>query len=252
LRRTSRISLGHRAHPTTTPFPSPSTRAQTLEELGTPYTFKETSIAPGTKPAWFTEVYQKAAGAAAGSDGKVPVLVEGEYEAPSLILAESSIIAEYVAEKFGPGAAAAQGGLLPATPLERAETALFLSQTLGTYISAFYGLMMAQEVEAQAKQKAALLAACASVSEVYGRRGGPYLLGERVTLGDVNFWPFVERLSVNAHYRGFEVPDEPAYANFHRFAKAMREREAVKRCAVDVSVFIEGYAGYANPPPKAA
>lgn len=234
------------------PFPSPSTRTQTLEELGTPYTFKETSIAPGTKPAWFTEVYQKAAGAAAGSDGKVPVLVEGEYEAPSLILAESSIIAEYVAEKFGPGAAAAQGGLLPATPLERAETALFLSQTLGSYISAFYGLMMAQEVEAQAKQKAALLAACASVSEVYGRRGGPYLLGERVTLGDVNFWPFVERLSVNAHYRGFEVPDEPAYANFHRFAKAMREREAVKRCAVDVSVFIEGYAGYANPPPKAA
>lgn len=219
----------------------------TLEELGTPYTFKETSIAPGTKPAWFTEVYQKSLGAAPGSDGKVPVLVEGEYDAPSLILAESSIIAEYVAEKYGP-----QSGLLPATPFERAETALFLSQNLGAYTSAFYGLLMAQDPEAQAKQKTALLAACAGISEVYGRHGGPFLLGSRITLGDINFWPFVERLSVNAHYRGFVVPDEPAYANFHKFATAMREREAVKRCTVDVSVFIDGYKGYANPAPKAA
>jgi glutathione S-transferase len=105
-------------------LPFSESRPQTLEELGVPYEGKEVSLT--AKPQWFTELYQKAVGANEGSDGKVPILQDGD-----LLLAESAPLSQYLLDTY----AAAHGNAPPAsgfhaalTPEQRARSAIFLEQ----------------------------------------------------------------------------------------------------------------------------
>jgi glutathione S-transferase len=62
-----------------------------------------------------------------------------------------------------------------------------------------------------------LLAALAAVSKEYAAHGGPFFFGAAPSLPDVLLFPFLARLSVLKHYRGFEVPAEaPEYAALRR------------------------------------
>jgi glutathione S-transferase len=210
-----------------------------LLESGTAFETREAAIAPGTKPEWFTAAYRAALGADPASDGKVPTLIDGDFS-----LTESAVVAEYVAGKAAPA-------LLPASPRDRAEAALFVSQGVDGWVKAFYPLLMAQDEAAQAKAAADLVKAAGTLATWLGRRGGPYLLGAAPTLPDFLLWPFLERLSVLAHYRGFALPTDAAYAPLHAFVAAMGARPSVVAAKQDPAFFIEGYAGYANPGKKA-
>ena len=110
---------------------------------------------------------------------------------------------------------------------------------------------MAQTEEDRAKRGAAFDAALASFSAALAAHGnaGPFVLGERLSLADVDVWPFVVRaIAVLGHYRGWklEALAGDAYAALHRWVAAMRALESVKKTTVPDSVFIEGYASYAN------
>jgi glutathione S-transferase len=61
----------------------------TLLEAGTPHEFISVSITAGEKPPILTEVYRAALGADVASDGKVPVLVDGDFT-----LTESAVVAD--------------------------------------------------------------------------------------------------------------------------------------------------------------
>lgn len=243
----------------------------TLLETDTPFEFVETSISAGEKcvsgrassrparlvrrappnlthdpprrPAWFTAAYKRALGADLASDGKVPVLEEPLADGSTFSLTESAVVADYVAARAG-------GALLPATPLERARTTLFVEQTLGRYIPAFYGLLRAQTPEAVEAARAAFHAAVGAVGVALG--AGPFFLGARVTMADVLLYPFVERLCVLKHYRQLELPTEGAgFAAFEAWTVAMAARPSAVATAQPADFFINGYRFYAEPP-KAA
>jgi glutathione S-transferase len=92
------------------------------EELGNfQYELREVSLTD--KPEWFTSTYHRALGADPASSGKVPVLVEPDA---GLALAESAVVAAYLADKHGP-----ERGAFQADPLERARIALFTDQVVG-------------------------------------------------------------------------------------------------------------------------
>jgi glutathione S-transferase len=150
------------------------------------------------KPSWFTTLYKSSLGADPASDGKVPILEDG-----ALTLCESGIIADYVLAK-----SAQSGGpdLLPATPEERALTALFVEQVVGRYVGAFYPLLRAKTPEEQAVAAPKFEAAVEAVDAALQRKGGPYLLGSRCTFGDLMLWPFVSRSWVLALTRGLGPP----------------------------------------------
>jgi glutathione S-transferase len=62
-----------------------------------------------------------------------------------------------------------------------------------------------------------LLAALAVVSKAYAAAGGPFFFGAAPSLPDVLLFPFLARLPVLKHYRGFEVPAEaPEFAALRR------------------------------------
>ena len=201
----------------------------------------QVSIKAGEKPAFFTEAYRAALGADTSSDGKVPVLDDN-----GLLLTESAHVADYVAAK---AAGEGRANVLPATPEERIVTGLFTEQVVGPLLAPFYGLLRAQAPEEQAAAAAKLDGALGKLSAALAKRGGPYLLGAKPTIGDFMVWPFIERMAILEHYRGYKAPAEllPLAA----FTAAMAAQPFVAKIAQPREFFVAGYAGYANPP-KAA
>ena len=43
---------------------------------------------------------------------------------------------------------------------------------------------------------------------------GPFLCGEKFTMGDIMMAPFFHRMCALEHYRGFVIPDTEAYKNW--------------------------------------
>lgn len=217
-----------------------------LESSGLPYTFSEVEIAPGKKSATFTSLYKSALGADASSDGKVPILEHPEAAGGPLTLTESLHCADYVC------ALAPAARLLPELPHERARTGLFL-EGVGKYTGPFYALLMKQTAEEQEAARKALIDACAALSAHLAHLGGPFLLGPRATFGDLMLWPFVERLCILHHYRGFDLDAvaaaAPALAPLVAWRTAMLALPAVKATTMPPEFFIEGYAAYARGGP---
>lgn len=176
------------------------------------------------------------------SDGKVPVLQDS-----SLTLTESAVIVDYVASKYR---VEGKTDILPATPLDRAKALLFQDQVIGKVVPSFYAALKAtsESEEVQAKTKESWLAAVATLSKALEANGGPFVLGQHMTVPDLLVWPFVQRFVTLKHYRGLEVPSTPEYAAFHRWVSACKARKSVQATGMPDEYFVEGYKFYAYPP----
>lgn len=74
--------------------------------------------------------------------------------------------------------------------------------------------------------------------------GGPYWLGENVSLLDLAWHPFFERLPALTHWRGLAIPDDcPRLAAWR---EAMAARPSVKEIAHDGEFYIAHYAARAG------
>lgn len=216
----------------------------TLHELGIPHVIKETSIAKGEKPAWFTAKYLSAIGSDQASDGKVPVLeVRREGEAP-FILAESDVITDYLANAnvmAGGGAA-----IMASSPEARAKAAIFVSQVGSKLVGSFYAVLSSENKEALTAARVKFDAALAAISAAYEAKGGPFFEGDRITTTDVLIWPWLSRLGVLTHFRGVDIPAGPEYAALQRFVAAMLARPSVQATQLPPEPLIEAYKGYAK------
>jgi len=73
---------------------------------------------------------------------------------------------------------------------------------------------------------------------------GPYWFGAGVSLVDLAWYPFFERLPAWSHYRGLSIPDDcPRLA---AWAAAMATRPSVVEVANDEAYYIDNYKGYAG------
>ena len=110
--------------------------------------------------------------------------------------------------------------------------ALIAKYTGGRFdvVAPFYGALM--EIDDQHKIQAlmnALLDSYKEISRDLQASGGPYLMGGQFTLADVALIPFVLRaLSILAFYKGFSVPDSPAFQPFKDWVAAFSARPSVR------------------------
>lgn len=193
----------------------------TLIEVGAPHEVKV--LDHSAFPDSFGTLYKGAIGADPESDGSVPVIVEDDF-----VLAESSVIAAFLATKYG---SSAEGTALAPSALsaeDHARRQIFLEQVIPKIIGGFFGLLRAQGEDAQAAGRANLLGAVASLSKELGRVPGPYFAGELLSLADLLVWPIIARIPAASKLRGFVVPDTPEFAAYHAFNAAMRTRKSVK------------------------
>ena len=153
---------------------------------------------------------------------------------------ESSIINEYLDEAYP------EPALMPAEPGRRALARIWIDYANVKYTPSVYKFLMEQDDE----KRAALRADAEAVlrfMETEGMRklgDGPYWMGQDLTLVDLAYYPFFERLCVLEHYRDFGIPDD--CTRLKAWVETIRFRPSVKEIENPPDYYIERYARYAS------
>ena len=197
----------------------------TLQEKGVP--FELVSIDLNNKPSWFSEVspYEK-----------VPVIQHENYS-----IWESAIINEYLEEAFP------EPALMPQTPGERAVARIWIDFANSKLVPAFYKLLLEQDLDKQEKWRKQFLDHLVFMeTEGIGKLSttGQYWLGNNLSLVDLTFYPWLERLCVLQHYRDISLPENCPY--LHQWWQEMCQRESVQKIQNSPEFYIAEYEKYAH------
>lgn len=185
------------------------------------------------KPAWFDS--------RVSGYGKVPALEHGEVR-----LWESAVVNEYINEVFP------QPDLLPKAAAERAIARIYIDYANTRFAPAFGKLLRATTSAEQAGARGELLDALTHLEGGFAQHGGsgPFFFGAEPSLVDFAIFPWFERWSGIAHYRGFDLSD--AHTRIQRFIAAARELPAVREHSNPPEYYVERYRAIAEPTAHAA
>ena len=190
------------------------------------------------KPQEFVDLYALA-NPIPGARAKVPLLEVTDEEGSGdekVLLAESLVIAEYIAEKYGSNI------LLPSSAKDRATMRLF-TELCGSSFSHYIPILRAQNAE---QAEAAIQALKDSLVNVdiflkhYYSSSGPFLAGKQFSLAECNAAPFVFRVCTilpaftgkegatgNTVVDPMQICDELDLKHLKRWMQAVLERPSV-------------------------
>jgi glutathione S-transferase len=199
---------------------SQRTRA-VLQEKGIDYTPIEIDLQH--KPEGFTQI---------SGYGKVPAIKHGEVE-----IYESAIINEYLEEVFP------QPALLPHDPAEKAIARIWIDYANTRLVPAFNKLLRGKDTQEQEQGRREFLESLLYIEEeglgkLFGN--GPYWLGENLSLVDISFYPWFERLPVLEKFRNFTLPTETP--RLHQWWENLRQRESIQKVANPTEFYVERFA----------
>ncbi|MDQ2694410.1 MAG: glutathione S-transferase family protein [Pseudomonadota bacterium] len=188
--------------------------------------FRLVEIDLDSPPEWFDRI---------SPYGKVPVLQRGDD-----LVWESAIINEYL-EEVHP-----QPPLLPKEPGRRAYARFWIDFANVRFVPWFYKSLLEQDPARQRKRldefrDHVLFMENAGMGHP---NAGRYWLGDALTLVDLAFYPFFERLPVLEHYRGLGLPAE--CRRLAAWWEAMRERDSVRKIIHSPEFYLRRYAKYAD------
>ena len=189
-----------------------------LLEKGLDFDFAEVDLA--NKPDWFLE---------ASPTGKVPVLLHNGNR-----LFESAIINEYVDEVWP------EPALMPADAGLRAQARIWIDR-FSSFASTLFYIGIKKDPEELAQLKDKLTAELSNLEEngfaVFSAEG-PYWFGEQLTLVDINFYTFFERMPVVNNKVGINLS---TYPRLSRWFQAMSARASVQATAKTAQQHIESF-----------
>ncbi len=191
--------------------------------------FQLTEIDLQNKPEWFAQISRY---------GKVPAIRHGDNE-----VYESAIINEYLDEVFP------EPPLLPRDPGSRAIARIWIDYANTRFVPAVSKLLRGQDAEEQQQGRLELLESILYIErEGLGKLSGdgPYWFGDTLTLVDLTFYPWFERLPALDYYRNFTLPSE--VSRLQKWQKAVWNRKSVRAIENPASFYIERYAKFANQP----
>ncbi|SJX61971.1 related to glutathione-S-transferase [Sporisorium reilianum f. sp. reilianum] len=210
-----------------------------LEYLEAPYQYRE--VDPYKKPADLLELNPK---------GLVPALklVNGKG------LSESTVILEYIDEKYG---GASGKSLLPplSDPYERALYRLAVDKTNRNLIPSFYRYLQAQEVEAQlegAKEFTAHLSDFVRTMSTSPTSAG-FWDGQSLSIVDCTVAPWLYRATnVLRHFRGFDpqqLLEADVFERWSKWTQAVFGLDAFKATTSTDELYLDSYVRYAQNRP---
>lgn len=190
--------------------------------------FELTEIDLQNKPDWFSQISRY---------GKVPAIQHNGSE-----MYESAIINEYLNDVFPTPA------LLPNDPGLRAIARIWIDYANTRFVTAFGQLLRGKTSEEQEQGRRSLLESLHYIEqEALSKSGdGPYWFGDQLSLVDLTFYPWFERLPALSHYRSFSVPAE--LTRLQQWQAAVHDRPAVQSTANPAEFYVDRYARFASPP----
>ncbi len=196
----------------------------TLIEKGLDFERREVDLAD--KPAWFEEISPRS---------KVPVVKIGDE-----VVWESAIVNEFLDERFP------EPPLMPRAPFRRALARIWIDHCDARFVGDNHDLLFEKD-QARRDELRARVAANLRYIETEGMAklsDGPYWLGEALSLVDLAYYPFFERMAALRHYRGVEIPDD--CARIRAWLALMAERESTGATMNGDAYYIERYAKLAD------
>lgn len=194
-----------------------------LLEKEVPFSLKEIDLSD--KPDWFLALSPYA---------KVPVIRHDGH-----VVYESAVINEYLEEVFP------EPPLLPRDACGRAMARVWIDFANVKLLPAFYRLLLSQTRAKQAQLAEELTGHLRAMEQgMQDLSGGPFWLGEDLSLVDVSIYPWFERMPALKHYRGVGLPAD--CARLEAWSAAMAARPSVRATAHDAAFHVEAYAHYAD------
>ncbi|ARV58384.1 glutathione S-transferase [Nostocales cyanobacterium HT-58-2] len=170
--------------------------------------------------------------------GKVPAIKHGNIE-----IYESAIINEYLDEVFP------EPPLLPRDPGAKAIARIWIDYANTRFVPAFNKFLRGKDTQEQEQGRREFLESLLYIEqEGLGKLSGngPYWLGEKLSLVDISFYPWFERLPLLEHFRKFTLPSETS--RLQQWWNIVRERESVRAVENPVSFYIERFAKILGEP----
>ncbi|BAY43299.1 glutathione S-transferase domain-containing protein [Scytonema sp. HK-05] len=181
------------------------------------------------KPDGFTQISRY---------GKVPAIKHGDIE-----IYESAIINEYLDEVFP------EPPLLPRDPGAKAKARIWIDYANTRFVPAFNKFLRGKDAQEQEQGRTEFTESLLYIEqEGLGKLSGDgsYWLGETLSLVDISFYPWFERLPVLEHFRNFTLP--PETARLQKWWNAVRSRESVGAVENPVSFYLERFAKVLGKP----
>ena len=180
-----------------------------------------------------------------GARAKVPLLEvkQGSISDDVLLVTESLVVADYIAEQFGSDSNSNNSPLLPSLAQDRATTRLFTELCGGGF--GYFPILRAPEGEqreaALQTLKDGLVNANAFLKH---HNSGPFLLGDRFSLAECNAAPFVQRactiLPAFCQIDPLKLCDELELPHLQRWMEAVLARPSVVDTGVTKEKLLEG------------
>jgi glutathione S-transferase len=168
--------------------------------------------------------------------GKVPAL---SHDGNTIY--ESLIINEYLDEVFP------EPRLMPAGPIGRAKARIWAHYCDNYYVTDTSSLVRTRD-PGETRRLVGVVQDRMRFMETEGLAklsgGGPYWFGAQVSLLDLAWYPFFERLPALTHWRGLTIPED--CSRLKAWRDAMAGREAVRRIAHDGDFYIKHYTARAG------
>jgi len=172
------------------------------------------------RPAWFSAI---------SPYGKVPVLRHDEVK-----VHESSIINQYLDEAFP------EPALMPESPGQRAQARIWMDYCETRFLPAAHKLMSETgDAGKRAANNENLSGVLRHIEhEGLGKAaGGPWFLGARFSLVDIQFAPFLERFDMYVQLAGAALPE--GCGRLRDWMEALRKRPGIAATAHDTAYHIE-------------
>jgi glutathione S-transferase len=170
--------------------------------------------------------------------GKVPAIKHGEVE-----LYESAIINEYLEEVFP------EPPLLPHDPARRAIARIWIDYANTRLVPAFNKFLRGKDGQEQEQGRREFLEALLYVEqEGIGKLSGDgsYWLGDTLSLVDISFYPWFERLPLLEHFRKFTLPAETP--RLQAWWHGLHDRPSIQAVANPTDFYIERFTKILGEP----
>jgi glutathione S-transferase len=194
-----------------------------LIEKGLDFTLTEVDLY--NKPDWFKQL---------SPYGKVPLLRHNGG-----IVYESRIINEYLEDAFP------QPPLLPKDPLARAKARIWIDYCDSYLMPALHKIIADRKDAAKQVENRKAVADKFRFMETEGLRklgGGPYWLGQDISLVDLQFMPFLERFPCYESLWGVAIPGD--CERLKAWIETMKTRQSHKKTANSFEFHMTRYRRY--------
>lgn len=204
----------------------------TLRQLNIPFSYEHIELGKDNKTDWFL---------AMNPNGAVPVIKQDD-----IIIYESLVIDEYLSEVFGNS----QNKLLPEDPVLKAKARILISRCDAKFVKLAYTYLSHKPTdspESTAKDEElrhALEAELRFLDETLAESQGSYFLGETVSLVDIAFIPFFERMLVALEtWKGFNIKSLN-FIHLNRWLDAMSSLDSYRETQMEPEKIKEVYSRF--------